>query len=82
MARCFTIPNSRPTGAGAKAAGVIRGAYQFFRPAQNVTAQADMMIAAVGTIGPGDLPPVLDVEATGGLSPSSVARGSARGSIA
>jgi len=57
----------------AKAAGVIRGAYQFFRPAQSVTTQADMMIAAIGTYTPGDLPPVIDVEDDGGLAPSTVA---------
>ncbi|MFT3698831.1 MAG: GH25 family lysozyme [Kofleriaceae bacterium] len=58
----------------AKSAGLIRGAYQFFRPAQNVTAQADILISALGnTYTPGDLPPVLDVEDTGGLSPATVA---------
>lgn len=59
--------------AGAKAAGVIRGAYQFFRPAQSVTAQADMMIAAIGSYQPGDLPPVIDVEDDGGLAPAALA---------
>ncbi len=59
--------------AGAKAAGVIRGAYQFFRPGQSATAQANVMISAIGTLQPGDLPPVIDVEDTGGLSPSAVA---------
>ena len=59
--------------AGAKAAGIIRGAYQFFRPSQNVTTQADMMIAAIGTYQPGDLPPVIDVEDAAGLAPSTVA---------
>ena len=57
----------------AKAAGITRGAYQFFRPGQSATAQADMMIAAIGTYQPGDLPPVIDVEATDGLGPSAVA---------
>lgn len=59
--------------AGAQAAGVIRGAYQYFRPGQNVTTQANMMIAAIGHYTPGDLPPVLDVEATDGLGPATVA---------
>jgi GH25 family lysozyme M1 (1,4-beta-N-acetylmuramidase) len=59
--------------AGAKSAGVIRGAYQFFRPTQNVNTQADMMIAAIGTYTPGDLPPVIDVEDDGGLAPATVA---------
>jgi len=58
---------------GAKAAGIIRGAYQFFRPTQSVTTQADMMIAAIGTYEPGDLPPVIDVEDHGGLSPTTLA---------
>jgi lysozyme len=59
--------------AGAKSVGIIRGAYQFFRPAQSVTTQADMMIAAIGTYTPGDLPPVIDVEDDGGLAPATVA---------
>jgi len=57
----------------AKSAGVIRGAYQFFRPNQNVAQQAQMMIDAIGTYTPGDLPPVIDVEATGNLRPAQVA---------
>ena len=57
---------------GVKAAGMVRGAYQFFRPNQDAIAQADLLINAVGTLAPGDLPPVIDVEATGGLGPSSV----------
>jgi hypothetical protein len=53
---------------------VIRGAYQFFRPNQNVLAQADLLVDALGGhYTTGDLPPVIDVEATGGLSPASVA---------
>jgi len=69
----FHDPRFDANWAGAKNAGILRGAYQFFRPAQSATAQADLMIAAVGTPGPGDLPPVIDVEATGGLSPSAIA---------
>lgn len=59
--------------AGARSAGLARGAYQFFRPAQSATAQADLLIDAIGAIGPGDLPPVIDVEATGSLAPATVA---------
>lgn len=58
---------------GARAAGVIRGAYQFFRPSQSVEAQAEIMVQAIGRYRPGDLPPVLDVEATGNLSASAIA---------
>ena len=69
----FDDPKFTENWAAAKQVGIIRGAYQFFRPAENVTSQADKMITAIGTYEPGDLPPVIDVEATGGLSPSLVA---------
>jgi lysozyme len=49
--------------AGARAAGVLRGAYQFFRAGQDPIRQADMV--AQLAIDP-DLPPVVDVETTDG----------------
>jgi GH25 family lysozyme M1 (1,4-beta-N-acetylmuramidase) len=58
---------------GAKSAGVIRGAYQFFRPAEDPVAQADLLLSKIGTIEPGDLPPVIDVEVSGGLTTAQVA---------
>ena len=58
---------------GAKTAGVIRGAYQYFRPAEDPIAQADLLLSMTDGREPGDLPPVLDVETTGGLAPSAVA---------
>jgi MYXO-CTERM domain-containing protein len=58
--------------AGAKAAGVIRGVYQFFRPAEDPIAQADLMLSRMGPPEPGDLPPVIDVEVSGGLTPAEV----------
>ena len=57
---------------GASAAGVMRGAYQFFRPAQDPIAQADLLLEAISPRLPDDLPPVIDVETTGGLAPSEV----------
>src|SRR5256885_8239405 len=59
--------------AGAKAAGVIRGAYQFYRPAEDPIAQADLLLEKMGPLEPGDLPPVIDVEVSGGLSTDAVA---------
>lgn len=50
---------------GAKAAGVLRGAYQYFRPDQDATAQADALIVALAK-DRGELPPVIDVETDGG----------------
>lgn len=56
---------------GARAAGVIRGAYQFFRPAQDPIAQADLLLARA-PYEPGDLPPVIDVETDSDLSDDQV----------
>jgi len=47
---------------GIKAAGMVRGAYQFFRPSADVTAQANLVVSKVGRLGDGDLPVTLDVE--------------------
>ena len=54
-------------------AGLARGAYLFFRPDQDVAAQADLMIAAMRGGDRDDLPPVIDIEADGGLPPAVVA---------
>jgi len=52
----------------ARAAGVTRGAYQYFRPSEDPVAQADLFLQLMGPPLPGDLPPALDVEITGGLA--------------
>jgi GH25 family lysozyme M1 (1,4-beta-N-acetylmuramidase) len=69
----FVDPKFQQNWSGAKNAGVIRGAYQFFRPNQDPIAQANLLLNTMGPLEPGDLPPVIDVEATGGLSPATVA---------
>jgi lysozyme len=53
---------------GARRVGVLRGAYQYFRPEESAIAQADLLIAAVRR-DPGELPPVIDVELHGGRTP-------------
>lgn len=55
-----------------KAAGIVRGSYQFFEPAQDPNAQADIVIAAVGHLDAGDLPVVADMEVTGGQSAATI----------
>ncbi len=58
----------------AQQAGVLRGAYQYFRPSQDPVAQADLLIAKIGgSMTAGDLPPVIDVETDSGLSQTAVA---------
>ena len=59
--------------AEAKRAGIVRGAYQFFRPDQSIAAQADLMIAAMRGRERDDLPPVIDIEVDGGFEPLTVA---------
>ena len=44
-----------------KKAGIIRGAYLFFRPSDEVDPQVEMFAQAL-EIEPGDLPPVVDIE--------------------
>jgi lysozyme len=59
--------------AEARRAGLVRGAYLFFRPDQSVAAQADLMIAAMRDRQHDDLPPVIDLEVDGGLAVPIVA---------
>ena len=51
-----------------KDAGIIRGAYHFFLAADDPTQQAEFFIRTVGSLDPGDLPPVVDVESSSGVS--------------
>lgn len=56
--------------AAARANGVVRGAYHFFRPRVDGRAQADWFLQVVGESGgirPDDLPAVVDVEVNDGV---------------
>lgn len=68
----FLDPKFQRNWAEAKAKGVRRGAYQFFRSNQSPEAQADLLIAEVGALEPGDLPPVIDVETRDGQSAATI----------
>jgi len=68
----YPDPKFASNWAGAKTAGVIRGAYQYFRPEEDPIAQADLLLNATGPYQPGDLPPVLDLEVAGGLTTDQV----------
>ena len=60
--------------ARAKAAGFVIGAYHFAQPDASVgdaAAEADHFLDTAG-IADGDLPPVLDLEKTGGLTPAAL----------
>ena len=58
---------------GMKANGIIRGAYQYFQPGMDPVAQANLMVKTIGTLGPGDLPPVIDVEESTSIPPEAYA---------
>ena len=59
--------------ANMKKANVLRGAYQFFRPAEDEVKQANIVVSKVGKLGPGDLPAMIDVEDMGGQTAAVVA---------
>lgn len=60
--------------AGIRAAGMARGAYQTFEPAQDAVAQAQLLLQQIPVPQEhGDLPPALDVELTGGQTPAAIA---------
>lgn len=58
---------------GMKAAGLVRGAYHFFRPAKDPEMQAYLFLRTAKLV-LGDLPAVLDVEVSDGISPSDLNR--------
>ena len=70
----YTDPRFAANWAGARQAGVVRGAYHFYRPQTDAMAQAAHFLGTV-TLASGDLPPVLDVEVTDGRSADAVAAG-------
>ncbi|MGE0792176.1 MAG: glycoside hydrolase family 25 protein [Sandaracinaceae bacterium] len=67
----FRDPEFARNWSETRANGIIRGAYQFFRPGTDPIVQADIVVSAVGRLGPGDLPVTIDVEAPSpGVSPA------------
>jgi lysozyme len=58
---------------GMQANGIVRGAYQFFRPGDDPTAQANYVVGVLGRLAAADLPVVVDVETTDGQTPATIA---------
>jgi lysozyme len=58
----------------AREAGVMRGAYHYYRPQTHSAVQARHFLRRV-KVSENDLPPVLDVEATDGVSNATLRRG-------
>lgn len=57
-------PQFQTNWSGSHAAGLLRGAYHFYRPGEDPRQQAMSFLKAVQPK-PGDLPPVLDIETSG-----------------
>ncbi|SOD03902.1 lysozyme [bacterium JGI 053] len=70
----FTDPTFRRNWAAAGETRIVRGAYHRFRASRDGAAQASHFLAVVSLRG-GDLPPVLDVESTDGVSDARLVRG-------
>jgi len=72
----YADPTLKTNWAGAESHGIYRSAYHFARPSVgSADRQAEYFVKKVGSFkGKGDLPPVLDLEATGGLSSSQLRR--------
>lgn len=66
----FDDPKFKANWAGAKQAGLVRGLYQYFRPGQDPHEQAAAVLDALADdpLGEDDLPVVMDVESTDGVS--------------
>lgn len=58
-----------------QANGIVHGAYHFFRPKSDPVAQADHFVRIAGIPKSGELPPVIDLEVTDGLTAAQVAAG-------
>jgi len=63
----YTDPQLAANWPAMKSAGLLRGAYHFFEPADDGAEQAKFFLETV-QLAPGDLPPALDVETAGGSS--------------
>ena len=57
---------------GMKSVGLVRGVYQFFRPEEDPIAQADLMLAKIADLAPGDLPPIMDMEVTDNVATATL----------
>jgi lysozyme len=68
----FFDPEFEANLAGSRAAGIHTGVYQYFEPDEDPVAQADLLLDSMGPLMPGDLPPMIDVESTGGLGGSAI----------
>jgi lysozyme len=68
----FMDPEFDANWAGMKAAGIVRGAYQYFDAGSDALAQAQIVVDKLGKLGAGDLPAVIDIESADGQGPAKI----------
>ncbi|RAV31246.1 glycoside hydrolase family 25 protein [Corynebacterium heidelbergense] len=68
----YTNPYYSTDSLKAKEAGVTPGSYHYARPGEDARAQAQFYAASLATGAQPTLPPVLDMEETGGLGPEDL----------
>jgi lysozyme len=69
----YTDPTFEDNWKGAKAGGLLRGAYCFFHPSQDATKQADRFVSVLKAINDqGELPCILDLEVTDGVAKDKI----------
>jgi GH25 family lysozyme M1 (1,4-beta-N-acetylmuramidase) len=69
----FFDPQFDANLAGARAAGIHTGVYQYFEPGEDPIAQADFLLDHMGPLQPGDMPPMIDVESADTVAPGPYA---------
>lgn len=69
----FFDPQFDANLAGARAAGIHTGVYQYFEPGEDPLAQADFLLDHMGPLQPGDMPPMIDVESADTVAPGPYA---------
>ncbi|MBL9099707.1 MAG: hypothetical protein JNL82_02050 [Myxococcales bacterium] len=69
----FQDPKFQQNLAGARAAGIHTGVYQYFEPGEDPVAQAQLLIDLTGELQPGDMPPMIDVESPDPVAPAAYA---------
>jgi lysozyme len=71
----FRDPQFNANYAAIKSNGMIRGSYHFFHPNTDAGAQAANFLKLVQALGPGDLPPVLDIEVNDNCNSAVIIKG-------
>jgi lysozyme len=68
----FADPMFAANWSGIAQAGMVRGAYHFFRASQDPAAQVSFMMQRLGSLAATDLPVILDLEVTDGQTPAVI----------